>query len=93
MSVLWRSGRAIPIEEAAKVYDALERTPFISVYGSSSSSLDDFAELVAWTELTGRLHQPYRIVISRGPKIIRVIEPAKSERVQKRIRKVNLLTD
>lgn len=91
MIVLWRSGRAIPIAEADKIYDALDRTPFISVYGSTSSH-DDLAELVAWTELTGRLRQPYRILLSSGPKIIRVIEPAKSERVRKRIREAAQLT-
>ena len=38
------------------------------------------------SELTRRLHQPYRIVIAKGAKIIRVIEPAKSELVHERIR-------
>jgi hypothetical protein len=85
MSILWRNGRAIPIAQAADLYDTLERTPFISVYASCDSH-DDLAELVAWTELTGRLHQPYRIVIAKRAKVIRVIEPAKSELVLARIR-------
>lgn len=85
MGIVWRNGRAMPITHAADLYDALGRTPFISVYASCDSH-DDLAELVAWSELTGRLHQPYRIVIAKGAKIIRVIEPAKSELVQARIR-------
>ena len=85
MSIVWRNGRAMPITHVADLYDALGRTPFISVYASCDSH-DDLAELVAWSELTGRLHQPYRIVIAKGAKIIRVIEPAKSELVQARIR-------
>jgi hypothetical protein len=83
MSILWRTGRAMPIAQAVELYDALGRTPFISVYASCDSH-DDLAELVAWTQLTGRLHQPYRIVISRGRNVIRVIEPARSNLVRAR---------
>jgi hypothetical protein len=91
MGILWRkNGRAIPITHAADLYDALARTPFISVYASCDSH-DDLAELVAWTELTARLHQPYRIVIAKGAKVIRVVEPAKSELVQARIRYLSRL--
>jgi hypothetical protein len=85
MRILWRNGRAIPIAHAADLYDVLGRTPFISVYASCDSR-DDLAELVARTQLAGRLHQPYRIVIAKRTKVIRVIEPAKSKLVQARIR-------
>jgi hypothetical protein len=85
MGIVWKSGRATPIAQASDLYDALGRTPFISIYASCDSH-DDLAELVAWTELTGRLHQPYRIVIAKGSKTIRVFEPAKSRLVQARIR-------
>ena len=46
MGIVWRNGRAMPIIHAADLYDALGRTPFISVYASCSSR-DDLAELVA----------------------------------------------
>ena len=69
----------------------LGRTPFISIYASCDSH-DDLAELVAWTELTGRLHQPYRIVISRGTNAIRVIEPARSHLVQTRLKYLSKFT-
>jgi hypothetical protein len=90
MGILWRTGRAMPITQAADLYGALGRTPFISVYASCDSH-DDLAELVAWTELTGRLHQPYRIVISKGTAVTRVIEPAHSNLVQIRLKYVSQL--
>ncbi len=42
-----RGGRPIPVSEAHKVYGALQRTPFVSLYASSNWH-DDVAELVAW---------------------------------------------
>ena len=86
-----RNGRVIPITHAADLYDALGRTPFISVYASCDSH-DDLAELVAWTELTVRLHQPYRILISKGGIVMRVIEPAQSNLVQARLKYLSQLT-
>jgi hypothetical protein len=86
-----RGGRAMPLAEAIDLYDALEHTPFISVYASSNWH-DDLAELVAWTELTGRLQQPYRIVISKGATTIRVFEPARSTLVQMRTKDLGKLT-
>jgi hypothetical protein len=92
MSISYRqNGRAMPVSDAPSLYDALEHTPFVSVYASSNWH-DDLAELVAWTELTGRLHQPYRIVISKGATIIRVIEPARSSLVQMRVKDLEKLT-
>jgi hypothetical protein len=86
-----RNGRVIPITHAANLYDALGRTPFISVYASCDSH-DDLTELVAWTELTVRLHQPYPILISKGGIVMRVIEPAQSNLVQARLKYLSQLT-
>jgi hypothetical protein len=92
MSISYRrNGRAIPIAHATDLYDALARTPFISVYASCDSH-DDLAELVAWTELTERLHQPYRILIWKGGNVLRVIEPAQSNLVQALLRYMSQLT-
>lgn len=91
MSIFWRTGRMMPITRAVELYSALERTPFISVYASCDSH-DDLAELVAWTELTGRLHQPYRILISKGTTVIRVIEPAQSRLIRTRLKYLSQLT-
>jgi hypothetical protein len=86
-----RNGRVIPIAHAPELYDGLGRTPFISVY-ASCDSYDDLAELVAWTELTGRLHQPYRILISKGGTVLQAIEPAQSNLVQARLKYLGQLT-
>ena len=91
MNIFWRTGRTLPVAEAADLYDALGRTPFISVYASCDSH-DDLAELLAWPELTARLQQPYRILISKGENVIRVVEPAKSRLVKARVKYLRPLT-
>lgn len=90
-SILWRNRRAMSIMHAPDLYDALGRTPFISVYASCDSH-DDLAELVAWTELTGRLHQPYRIIISKGTTVMRVMEPAHSNLIRMRLKHLSQIT-
>jgi hypothetical protein len=92
MGVRYRqNGHILPISKAPELYDALGRTPFISVYGSCNWH-EDIAELLAWTEVTERLHQPYRILIQKGGKVIRVIEPAKSKLVRARRKELGQLT-
>ena len=92
MDIRYRqNGHVLPVSKAPELYDALGRTPFISVYGSCNWH-EDIAELLAWTELTERLHQPYRILIQKGGKVIRVIEPAKSKLVQVRLKDLVQLT-
>ncbi|GLQ49992.1 hypothetical protein GCM10010872_14410 [Dyella flava] len=46
----FRTGKPFGIEKAATVYDALSKSPFVSLY-STASSAEDFAELVAWHEV------------------------------------------
>jgi hypothetical protein len=92
MEVRYRQhGHVLPISKAPDLYDALGRTPFISVYGSCNWH-EDIAELLAWTELTERLNQPYRILIEKHGKVIRVIEPAKSKLVKARLKNLAQLT-
>jgi hypothetical protein len=74
------SGRVLPIADAQAVYEALERTPFASLYGSRNW-YDDLAEFVALYELTQALGQPYRIVIRRGSETIFADEPMRSSLV------------
>jgi hypothetical protein len=73
-------GRVLPIADAQAVYEALERTPFASLYGNRNW-YDDLAEFVALYELTHALNQPYRIVIRRGGETIFADEPMKSSLV------------
>jgi hypothetical protein len=57
-----RTGRVLPIDRARPAYEALARTPFASLYGSSNW-YDDLAEFVALYHLTQVLNHPYRLVV------------------------------
>jgi hypothetical protein len=46
----FRTGKPLDIGKAPAVYDALSKSPFVSLY-STASSAEDFAELVAWHEV------------------------------------------
>ncbi len=76
-------GETQPISDAVQVYKALAQTPFASLYGSNNWH-DDLAELVAWYDLTQRLHQPYRIVVLEAGKAIYSYEPMNSPLVRQR---------
>ena len=71
----------LPIDRAKSVYEALRRTPFASLYGSSNWH-DDLAEYVTWYHLTQKLTQPYRIVIREAGKETFAYEPMKSQIVR-----------
>ena len=73
----------LPIDRAESVYEALRRTPFASLYGSSNWH-DDLAEYVTWYHLTQKLGQPYRIVIRDAGKETFAYEPMKSPIVRNR---------
>jgi hypothetical protein len=47
---VFRGQSPIPMSEAIAVYNALTRSPFVSLYATASAS-EDFAELVAWHEI------------------------------------------
>lgn len=78
-----RGGKVLPITEAAQVYAALARTPFVSLYGSAAWT-EDLAEYVTVYHFTHQLQQPFRIVLRRkGQEILRY-EPMKSTLVARR---------
>lgn len=87
-----RGGRPIPVADAHKVYGALQRTPFVSLYASSNWH-DDVAELVAWHHLTNRMGQPYRIVVRERDQEVLVYEPMASPLVQNRLRLLTPMYD
>jgi hypothetical protein len=87
-----RGGRPIPVSDAHKVYGALQRTPFVSLYASSNWH-DDVAELVAWHHLTSRMGQPYRIVVRERDQEVLVYEPMASPLVQRRLRVLTRMHD
>ena len=49
----FRGGPRLALERAPEVYNSLSKTPFVSLYATSSAR-EDFAELVAWRELEKR---------------------------------------
>ncbi len=51
----FRGGSPLALAQAAAIYDALSKTPFVSLY-STASREEDFAELVAWREMS-QAHQ------------------------------------
>jgi hypothetical protein len=87
-----RGGRPFPVSDALKVYGALQRTPFVSLYASSNWH-DDVAELVAWHYLTSRMGQPYRIVVRERDQEVLVYEPMASPLVQRRLRLLTPMYD
>jgi hypothetical protein len=79
----FRTGKPESIDLAEPTYQALARTPFVSLYGSSNW-YDDIAELVACYYLTQKLHQPYRIVVRKGADILYSFDPMNSKLVTSR---------
>ncbi|WP_426670686.1 hypothetical protein ACPPVU_05500 [Mucilaginibacter sp. McL0603] len=76
-------GKVLPLDRAVEIYRALGRTPFVSLY-STSSQHEDLAEFVTVYDLTQKLKQPFRIVIRKNGKDIFSYEPMKSKLVQSR---------
>jgi len=72
-----------PIAEAPLVYAALLRTPFASLYGSTSW-YDDLAEFVSLYHLSEKLGQPFRIVVRDGTREVAAFEPMRSDLVRRR---------
>lgn len=81
--IRFRGGRAMPMAQAEALYTALRRTPFVSLYGSSSW-FEDLAELATWHHLTENLGQPYRITLREWGKATFAYEPMRSPRVRDR---------
>lgn len=69
-------GPKIPFLDAGGVYQGLAGSPFISLYGSKSWA-EDLAELTAYGLITGKLGQPYKILISGPGGVKMVAEPMK----------------
>jgi hypothetical protein len=82
--IVWRrNGKLIAMENAASLYRSLQKTPFVSVYGSNARP-EDLAEYVSVYHFTQKLDQPYKIVVRREGKEVLVYEPMKSELVSSR---------
>lgn len=60
----FRSGKPLPISSAANVYEALNETPFVSLY-SMASWHEDLAEILTIYHLTAKMKQPYKILVKK----------------------------
>ena len=77
------SGKQPSLDTAEPTYRMLARTPFVSLYGSSSW-YEDVAELVTCYYMTQVLKQPYRVVISKGAEVQYTLSPVPNPLVQAR---------
>ena len=78
------NAKTIPVAEAQSLYEALGRTPLVSIY-ASRGYLEDLPEFVAWRQMTRKLDQPYRIEIRDGGQVVFSCEPMKNPLVQNRL--------
>jgi hypothetical protein len=79
----FRSGNAISISSALNVYEALQETPFASLY-SMASWHEDLAEILTIYHLTSKMKQPYKIFIKKNEAIIYTYEPFMNKQVVNR---------
>jgi hypothetical protein len=77
-------GPKINISDSIEVYRELSKTPFVSLYGSTSWA-EDIAEFIFFYHLTEKLKEPYSINIYNKKRLIFTLEPMKSPLVSKRI--------
>jgi hypothetical protein len=75
--------KTIPVAEAKSLYEALGKTPAVSIYATRGYP-EDIAESVAWRQMQ-KLNQPYRVEIRDGARVVYSFEPMKNPLVQKRL--------
>ena len=81
------SGKKPSLDTAEPTYRVLARTPFVSLYGSSSW-YEDVAELVTRYYMTQILKQPYRIVPRKGAEHQYALSLAETPLVRERFTKL-----
>lgn len=88
----FRSGKPIPISQASEVYNALEDTPFVSLY-SMASWFEDLAELMTVYYLTTKLNQPFQISVRKDGKAVFSYVPMENELVKLRVHNLESFLD
>lgn len=84
MSIRFRQGgKVMDASKMKDLYEALGKTPFVSLYGSSART-EDLAEYLTVYHLTQELHQPFRISVYDGAREVLCHDPMASEITQKR---------
>lgn len=85
MKTRFRGGTLLHVAHASRVYAILKRSPFVSLY-STSSCHEDLAEFLTVYHLTRKLNQPFRVVITDNGKEIAAYKPMKSKWVRSRVK-------
>jgi hypothetical protein len=87
----FRGGHPIGVGRAATVYDALAKTPFVSLYATATDQ-EDLAELVAWREILKQHHGGLVVAVNgaRG-KTLRRWKPLTFPEVKRRFADVDRL--
>jgi hypothetical protein len=84
MAIRFRQGgRVMDAADMKTLYEALGRTPFVSLYGSSART-EDLAEYVTVYHLTQKLQQPFRISVFDRDRELLLHDPMTSESVRSR---------
>ncbi len=85
----FRGGQVQPITSTKEIYNTLEKTPFVSLYGMASW-YEDLAELVTIYHLTNKLNQPFVVYIKEDGQIKSKFEPMRNKLVKKRLRQLKV---
>lgn len=86
----FRSGEIQPISSATEIYNALNKTPFPSLYGMASW-YEDLAELITIYHFTNKLDQPFIIYIKEHEKVRSKFEPIKKKLVKRRVKQLRFI--
>lgn len=86
----FRSGKTQPIASAPDIYNALQKTPFASLYGMASW-YEDAAELISIYHLTQKLNQPFAIYVKDKNQVVATFKPMKNKLIKRRAKKLAFL--
>jgi len=82
-TTFFRSGKPLAISNAPDVYKALQKTAYVSLYGTASW-FEDLAETLTIYHLTTKMNQPYKVLVTKNGVPVSSYEPAKNRNVKKR---------
>jgi len=84
-----RGGKLFSLNQAFDLYKGLKKTPFVSLY-SSSSRHEDLAEFLTVYHITRKLKQPFNIIVLENGKRLLVYDPMSSDLVKRRTRYMSI---